>query len=174
MIRLPASSFDKLRSGFTGETLPQHGDEGFDEVFDVWDELGNELAQDWEEAGVSPARRDVAALIELSRAVPFDGVLVGIACNQPNLVAVARSAASSMKLPLVSKVLDDMASHITPQVLAQDDPAARLAWYQSDAGAAHADALAALDERVEEPEVMDELMMNCLKRVIRERAEFFE
>ncbi|MCC6677247.1 MAG: hypothetical protein IT436_08885 [Phycisphaerales bacterium] len=173
MIKLPASSYEKLIAGLPADSLPGHGEPGFDEVFDVWDELGNELAVEWEEADAPQARREVAALIELSRAVPFDGVVVGIACNQPGLVAAARGAARSMSMPAVGKVLDEMARHVPPEVIALDDPSARLGWYQSEAGAGHAEALEALDERVEE-EISEELMLGCLRRVIRERGLFFE
>lgn len=174
MIRLPASSYEKLVAGLPRDAVPGHGDPGFDDVFDVWDELGNELAAEWEEAEAPAARREVAALIELSRAVPFDGVVVGIACNQPGLVGAARKAAAAMSMPKVGKLLDDMARHVPAAVLALKDPEERLSWYQSDAGSAHAEALEGLEEQVQEEEISDELMLGCLRRVIRERAQFFD
>src|SRR5689334_14087439 len=100
MPKLPADAHRKLAAAMVTGTIPEYGQPGYDDFFDVYGDLGVSLDGDWARAAASPARRHVSALSDLWNAIPADGLLVGVACNQPGVVAAAIDAVTAMKLPV--------------------------------------------------------------------------
>lgn len=174
MNKLPATSLSNLKSALASGSIPDFGQPGYDDLFDVWDELGMSLAEDWANAKASPARREVSALTDLHNSIAPDGVLVGVICNQAPVVAPAIAAAASMRLPAVAELLKELAGHIPATILEMDDPEDRLNWYDSPEGVEHSEALEDLEERLQHERIVTDLMLACCRRVINESAEFFE
>jgi len=173
MAKLPRSTLRKFEAGIAQGTIPEPDDAAHDGFFSAWSDLWTSLGEDWSKAQASRARREVAALVELSNAVPGDGLVVGIACNQPRLVELAIDAAGSMKQAKLLTALKKIATHIPDAVMSLDHPGARLEWYESRAGKAHAAALEKLEERVQDEDITNSLMLACVRRVIAEPEEFF-
>ncbi len=173
MAKLPRSALKKFTVGISRGGIPEPNDTGYDDFFDAWRDLWTTLGEDWSKAKVGAARREVAALVEFSQAVPVDGLVIGSACNQPGIVPVALAAARSMKLPELAAQFEKIAAHIPEAVPELDDPGDRMEWYKSKAGKSHASALDKLEDRVQDEDITVPLMLACVRRIIAEPNEFF-
>jgi hypothetical protein len=173
MTKLPASMHHKLRAALAPGRIPKTDDPGYDDVFDIWGELWTTIGNAWEDPLQSRTRRHVAALVDLWSAIPPDGLLVGVAVNQPEVVPVAIEAAEAMELPHVRPMLEQISDCIPPEVLFIDDVEDRLSWYQEEEHEPLAERLAELEEEAQDGPFASELMLACLNRTLAEPREFF-
>lgn len=173
MSKLPAAARAKLSSALASGKLPDFDDESYNDVYDIFGDLWNALGDEWSQPDASPARRHVAALVELWSTIPSDGLTVGVGVNQPELPAAAVQAAAELKLPKVLALLKRIQKHIPAEVASIDDVEQRLTWYQSDKGEDHAAALEELEQECQDGEFGEELMLGALRRVLAEPAEYF-
>ncbi len=165
----------RLKTALASGALPENTDSpDYDVVYDTFGELCEVLLEDWANPSTPQVRRDVAALVAVWETIPFNGVLVGVAANQPGVVAVAVDAARRMKLATVSKVLKDMQAHVPKSVVEMEDAESRLEWYQSSSGRGSAEALEKIEERINEGDFAEQLLLGVFQGVLAEPAEFFE
>ena len=175
MTKLPASMHAQLANALSKGAIPEHGEPGYDAFFDVFGEFAATLWEDATNPNAPPIRRHVAALIAIWSAIPPDGVLVGVACNQPEVVPVAIEAAESLQLPTVAAALRAIADCIPKEVTAMPDPSERLDWYGSANGEKSATRLEALyDELTEDEALTNTLMLTCMQQTLAHPTEFFE
>lgn len=172
--KLPARDHERLKqavaSGQMLETGSPHNDFFLGEL---WYDLKDAFEDDIIDPGAGPARRHVGTLMVFWDAVVYDGVLIGVACNQPGIVAVALDAARAMGLPKLADVIARIQACIPAEVLSLEDPFDRADWYGSDKGQPLADRLEKLEEEVDSGENVDLLMRACAARILAEPTEFF-
>ena len=174
MDKLPAAVHAKLSKALSGGKLPDFGEDGYDDLYNAFGELWGALGDEWSKPGTSPARRNIAALVEFWSAIPGDGVLVGVAINMPGVLPIAIDAATEMKLNAVRDGLRKVKSHVPEEVVALEDVDDRLEWYNSAKGKKHAARLEAIEEEIQADEAFGtELLLGVMKRVVAERGEFF-
>jgi len=174
MRMLPAAAHAKLSKALAAGTLPDEGDAGDDDVSEIHMDLASALDSAWSDPNASTPRRHVSALIDFWLAVPGDGLLVGVAVNQPGVVAAAIKAAQDLKLPGVLTKLKKIQPHIPAKVLDIDDAEERFAWYESAKGQAHAEALEDLESDLEEAGFINEIVLAPLLLALKHPAEFFK
>lgn len=175
MTKLPASMHAQLANALSKGSIPEHGEPGYDAFYDVFGEFAAILWEDATNPNAPQVRRHVAALIAIWSAIPHDGVLVGVACNQPEVVPVAIEAAESLQLPTVVAGLRAIADCIPNEIVVLPDPSDRLEWYGSSKGDKAATRLEALyDELTEDESFATALMLTCMQQTLANPTEFFE
>jgi hypothetical protein len=175
MPKLPNKALVTLKQVVAAGKLPEPEDSIYNEVFDVWGDLLSEFGGEWEKASASKARREVSALVDFWSAIPTDGLVIGIAVNQPGVVATAIDAAKSMKLASLVPLLEQIKKHIPSTVVAMSDVDKRMEWYESAKGESHAAQLGELEEVAQEQaEFGTAIMLGCFRRLTEEPGEFFE
>ena len=176
MSKLPAPTHERLRKALASGNLPEDPAEpGYNDVYDIYGELWESLAGAWERSGESPARRHVSALIDVWSAIPTDGLLVGVAVNQPEVVAAAIEAARFMKLKTCAELLARIHECIPGEVSSRSEPTSRHEWYDGGKkGRKLAAQLEELEGIAQDGEFGTELLEACFRRVLAEPAEFFE
>jgi hypothetical protein len=173
MKKLPAETRTTLQAALASGKLPGDPDDaGYDDVYSAFGELAEALGEAWADPKATPTQRSVAALLGFWEAIPWDGLVVGIAANQPGVVGVALAAAKSMKLPVVAQYLKEVQSHIPAVVIEMDDCVPRNNWYQTPDGEKHAAALEKLEHEIQEGEFGTELLLGALQRVLAEPKDF--
>jgi hypothetical protein len=115
----------------------------------------------------------VGALVAFWSAIPWDGVTLGIACNRPEILPVAKAAASSMNLPSVAAFIDRVIAAVPPEVVALGDASDRHAWYTDGPGAKLAAQLDAVETEIQDDDAVDALLLGCMNRMLKEPAHFF-
>lgn len=171
--KLPKAKHNKLVKALSSGRLPDHGEPGYNDVYDIFGDLSIALGEVWTDKNASPVRRHVSALVDFWSAIAFDGLRVGVACNQPHVVPAAIEAAGRLKLPALKRVLTRVQRHIPPSILALEDPEDRLNWYDSRDGEAHARALEELEAEIQDPRLADRLILTILRQTLDEPAEFY-
>lgn len=173
MPKLPHATKLKLEAALAPGKLPESSsDPGYDDVFEAFGELVTEFGAAWEDPDATPAQRDVGALVSFWECIPWNGLLVGVAVNQPGVVAAALNAAKN--LPVVARFLTDIQTHIPAIVVEMGDVEERLRWYESPEGEPHAAALADLEHAIQKGEFGEELLLGSLRRTVAESSDFYE
>src|SRR5690349_9332483 len=83
MPKLPAAMLRKAKKAMPSGKVPENGEQGYDEFYDLVGELSMAFNGSWERPKAGAAVRQVSALVDLWSAIPADGLLVGVAVNQP-------------------------------------------------------------------------------------------
>lgn len=174
MRKLPATAHAKLAAAFASGKIPDGGDPGYNDFWDIYSDLEPALDDDWANPAASTARRHVSALVSLGNAIPADGLTVGVACNQPGIVAVAIEAADAMNLASIRPTLAKIQACIPPNILALDDAGDRQEWYGSPVGEPLAEKLEAIEQEDEEGELGTVLLEAAVRRVLAQPRESFE
>lgn len=172
--KLPARDHEQLKQAVASGTMLENGSPHNDFFLgEFWYDLQNAVQDEITDPGANPARRHVGALMAFWDAIPADGVLTGVACNQPEIVAVALDAARAMDLPKIADVIARIQECIPAEVLALGDPGDRADWYDSETGQPSADRLERLEEEFDSGDNVDQLMNACAARILAEPNEFF-
>jgi hypothetical protein len=173
--RMPAETLPQLRAALASGKVPGYGEPGDDVTSEVWgDGLPNILQDAWRKPKNSAARRHVSALCDFWGNICMDGLIVGVAINDPGLVAAAQEAAAAMKLKKAQGILDKVAVCVPAQVTKLKSVDKRLAWYQSPKNEPLVAKLDKLDARINENDFIVELQEAIFRRLLAEPAEFFE
>jgi hypothetical protein len=173
--KLPAATLPKLRAALASGKVPAYGEPNDDLVSDIWgDDLPDILQDSWRKPKAPPARRHLSALTEFWGNICGDGLVVGVAINDPGLVPASQEAAAAMKLKTVSRILARVAKCVPDEVLKLKNLDKRLAWYESKKGQAQAAKLEQLEELVNKQDFIDELQVGIFRRLLAEPKEFFE
>ncbi|MFZ4576060.1 MAG: hypothetical protein ACOYN0_16870 [Phycisphaerales bacterium] len=175
MPKLPSSMKTKLANSLSKGSLPELDEPGYNDFFDVFGKFAATLWEDATNPHASQVRRHVAALVTLWSAIPADGVLTGVACNQPEVVPVAIEAAEALRLPNVAEGLRAIADCIPQEVAALPSPSDRLECYNSPRGQESADRLESLYDILTEDEAFGTaLMIGTMQQTLAAPSEFFE
>lgn len=174
MDKLSAETHAMLKKAFAKQTIPEQDSPHYNDFFDAWGDLSAMLAEDVVDPKAPAARRQVGALTGIWDAICCDGLLVGVAVNQPESVELARQGAAAMGLSALKPLLDRVAACVPAEVIAIEDVGERLAWYQADEREAMTSELESLEEEIQDEEPATAMMVGCIKRVLAEPALFFE
>ena len=175
MTKLPNQMYSNLKAALASGKLPEDSStREYDVVYDTFGELAQSLLDDWTKPSVSQTRREVSALVGFWEAIPFDGVLIGVAVNQPAIVPASIQAAKSMRLGSVTTLLEEMQSHVPASVIDIEDAEGRIEWYESEDGRGSAAALAQIEEKLNEGDFAEQLLLGVFQRVLAEPEEFFK
>jgi len=173
MSKLSAQDHAKLRTAFASGKVPEYGEPGYNDFFDLFGELTVAVGGEWENPKSSSSRREVAALVDFWSAICTEGLLLGVAVNQPDLLAAAKEVAASMNLSACMSVFDRVQKCIPPEVQAITEVDARLRWYEAKKNAKFGRTLETLEEEASEGEFGTELLEACMRRILAKPAEFF-
>lgn len=169
---LPASVAEQLQASLAKGKVPKRGTpaaEAFDTAFM---DFYSVLEHTWSKKAQPLHWRRAAALITFWLAIPGDGLLIGIACNQPEVVPAALAAAKSLKLARITKYITQVAACIPPAIHKLKDPEDRLIWYESSKGVALAAKLSKLEDRFDP--LIDELTQRIVDIALEHPGDFFK
>jgi hypothetical protein len=175
MSKLSGATLQKLRAAVSPTEPDQDfADDKLDEMdaVDALVEVGEALGDAWRDPQESPVRRRVAALVSFHNALPFDGILTGVAVNQPGVIAVGIEAAQAEGAVELVGYLKEIAGCIPAELVSLEDVEQRLSYYDSDAGQRLASRLQHLAGRYYDDGHSTRLMKVCLQRVLRQPTEF--
>lgn len=170
--KLPAKLRTKLKPALALGRFPDDNAASEAAAMAIIDAFAYDL--DHNVGSLAPANlRRAAALIRLWSDMQGDGLLVGVAANQPELAAIAAEAAKAFGLASARKQLEKVVACIPPDVLKLDDPGDRLDWYESAAGAKLAAKLEKLEEMISDSDFGYTVMWACLRQAGAHPDEFF-
>jgi hypothetical protein len=112
--KLPHSRWEEL-ADITRTGLPKHGRPGEILCENIFNEIKDSIESDRRRAKLEPARQDWITLSKLVEALAYDGVVIGVGFNQPELVAPALKLTRRLKLLKTARMLQALrrARHAT-------------------------------------------------------------
>ncbi len=150
-------------------TSPEEpGTVAYDVFYDVVGELSNSFDPSTF-SSLSTAQQQVVSMMSFSGAIPFDGLVVGIVCNQPEVIEPAQRAAMAHKLKHSTNLFNKL-SKAVPSSVIELDPDARYEWTQTD----QANALQELEDSELLEDARGELMLAAMRIVVKDPNEFAE
>jgi hypothetical protein len=158
--------------------MPDYDQPGYDAAYDLDQALTELLRKERTRAGLAemrPLRRYYLAIAELNWCVKADGLYVGVAGNDPDILPAAPDAAKALKLRALHRVLAQACKCLPPKALLGPRAALRrIDWYDSPAGTRGASRLEQLEERFHDSEPEEGYVGACLTHALRNPGEFFE
>lgn len=159
MPKLPRSTHVKLQSLLAKGKLPKADSTAYDDLDTIFGDLAESLAGKWEKPRVSNTVSYIAALTDHWSTIPGDGLVTGVAVNQPRIVA---------------RLFKRIQRYFPTRIITMKSSGKRLAWYSAGVGAKHAANLERIEEGLFDSDKFgSELMLGCFQRVLFEPAKFF-
>jgi hypothetical protein len=145
--KLPHSRWDEL-ADITQRGLPAHGKPGSVLCQNIFNDIKHNIESELRRSKkLEPRRQDWITLDRLGDALAFDGVVIGVGFNQPEIVTPALKLARRLKLPKTARMLQALCPLLPPTSLRAYKP--RLAWFDDPKRAPKLDKVAAMCDSCE-------------------------
>jgi|GEM_PF-7106161 len=173
MKKLSRSLHERLRSEYVGKALTS--DSAAERVANkAIDEAWAALNSAWATKSEPLVRQEVSALIDLAKAIPWDGFAIGVAVNKPSLFVAATSAAKSLGITGLAKLLTK-ASAILPPRFEKKSSDARLDWIDgSPQGQKASKQFEKIESAYENGEFFKQILPAVIDHMLANPTDFFK
>ncbi len=154
--------------------LPEEGEPGYDAFFTAASSLVALYgARDFVGTAdkLTTHQRRAGAMLAFSNAMPWDGLVIGVIVNQPEVIAHVREAAAALNLRRVASLITKMRTLIPPGVFQQSSVDDRMASLDADPNTAK---LHALEDSDLAEDARCDMMVAAMRLVLDHPEEFFK
>lgn len=165
---------ESLREWKNRRCLPKEGEPGHDAFFDGQGDLANLFgAGDFlgPAAKLTVHQRRAGAMLAFSNAMPWDGLVVGVVVNQPELLRHVREAATALKLKRVSSLVAKMLAILPAAVFKLRSGDQRLTCLDNDPRTLK---LSALEDSALAENARCDMMVAATRIILDHPEEFFK
>lgn len=174
-MKLASKDLDALKALCPGNKVPDYPDPKSNDAYDIEALIQESLDNERRRKGLkkmSPERRAFYGLSTINSYFKADGLVTGVAMNDPELLAAAIEGAKAMKLEKVAKILEKAAKQFPPRS-SWKSSRKRDAWFETAAGEKAAAKLADLENQLSDAEGRVGFVARCLKYALANPSEFF-
>lgn len=175
-MKLKSNELAELKRLCPGNKVPTYPDPKSNGIYEVEASIQDALDKERMRKGLkhmSPLRRAFYGLSTLNMYFKGDGLAIGVAVNDPELLTAAIEGCKAMKRPKAAMVLEQAARAFPPKTLWKS-LRKREAWFATAAGEKAAAKLEALEDKLDEAEGSNGFVECCIRFALKNPTEFFE
>lgn len=176
-LKLTAAQKQELERILSADSLDAASEQDRNRAHDLDAELTELLDRERSNRGLedmTPERRRYLALTHVNALAKSDGLLTGVAVNDPKLISACADTADALGLDELAELLAEAVTLLPPGWEHPSSTTDPLHWYRSPEGSKAAQRLEALEERFHSTEPVGGYTETCLRYALQHADEFFE